>query len=256
MPTPLQPLLGRDEPNPVRVVNCDATGPFVLVCEHAENLVPAALGGLGIAAEELDRHIGLDIGAASVAEQLAERLDSVLVLQRYSRLVVDCNRPWGAPDLIPELADGTEIAGNRGLSEGERRLRFDAIHTPLHAAVAKQVDRVRPRALVAIHSFTGALADGVARTMELGLLFNRDPRLAEALRSAILALEPATSVAMNAPYRVDDASDFTIPVHGEARGTPHVLIEIRNDLISHAPGQRAWAELLSMALPAALSRVR
>jgi predicted N-formylglutamate amidohydrolase len=256
MSTTLQPLLGQDEPNPVRVVNFDATGPFVIVCEHAGNLVPAALGGLGVTAQDLDRHIGLDIGAASVAEQLAERLGSVLVLQRYSRLVIDCNRPWGAPDLIPELADGTEITGNRGLSEGQRRERFDAIHAPLHAAIARQIDRTRPRALVALHSFTGALADGVARTMELGLLFNRDPRLAEALRSAILALEPATSVAMNAPYRVEDASDVTIPVHGEARGIPHVLIEIRNDLISDAPGQRAWAELLAMALPAALSRVR
>ncbi len=252
----LEPLLGEDEPNPVHVVNFDAPGDFIFVCEHAGKSVPTALSGLGIAASVLDRHVGHDIGAAAVAEGIAARLGSVLVLQRYSRLVVDCNRPWNAPDLIPEIADGIPIAGNRGLSEAERRRRYDAIHRPLHQAVSHAIDRTNPRALVAIHSFTEALADGVDRTMELGLLFNRDARLAESLRDAVLVDSPATSVAMNAPYRVEDDSDVTIPLHGEARRLPHVLIEIRNDLIAHNKGQHDWAERLATALPRALSNVR
>jgi predicted N-formylglutamate amidohydrolase len=256
MHSPLEPLLGDDDPHPVHVVNCDAAGDFVLVCEHAGKRVPAALSGLGIAASVLDLHVGHDIGAAAVAQGIADRLGSVLVLQRYSRLVVDCNRPWGAPDLIPEIADGIPIAGNRGLSDAEQRRRHDTIHRPLHEAVSQTIDRTRPSALVAIHSFTRALADGIERTMELGLLFNRDARLAEALRDAVLAESPGTRIAMNAPYRVEDGADVTIPLHGEGRGLPHVLVEVRNDLISDDQGQHEWSERLSAALPRALSHVR
>jgi len=36
----------------------------------------------------------------------------------------------------------------------------------------------------------------------------------------------------NEPYFVSDETDYTIPRHGEARGLPHVEIEIRQDLIS------------------------
>ncbi len=256
MSTTLQPLLQHDEPDPVRVVNPDAKGPFILVCEHAGNRVPAALSGLGVTAADLDRHIGHDIGAAAVAEHLADKLDSVLVLQRYSRLVIDCNRPWEAPDLIAVTADGTVVPGNHDLSETARRRRFDTIHAPLHDTIAERINRLRPRALIAVHSFTRMLSNGVARNLDLGLLYNRDPRLAESLHDAVLATAPATQVAMNVPYQVEDTSDVTIPVHGEARGLPHVLIEIRNDLIAHAAGQKAWGELLATALPQALSRVR
>ncbi|MCY6381803.1 N-formylglutamate amidohydrolase [Hoeflea prorocentri] len=252
----LRPLLQDDEPNPVRVVNPDATGPFLLVCEHAGNLVPAALSGLGIAATDLDKHIGHDIGAAAVAEDLADKLGSALILQRYSRLVIDCNRPWGAPDLVPDVADGVVVSGNHDLSETARRRRFDEIHVPLHDTIAERIDRLRPKALVAVHSFTEALSDGVLRTLDLGLLYNRDSRLAEALHKAVLAIAPGTHVAMNVPYHVEDTSDVTIPVHGEARGLPHVLIEIRNDLIADTTGQRAWGELLANALLKALSSVR
>jgi predicted N-formylglutamate amidohydrolase len=40
---------------------------------------------------------------------------------------------------------------------------------------------------------------------------------------------------------VSDDTDYTIPVHGEQRGIPHVAIEIRHDLIENEADQRAWA---------------
>ena len=66
----------------------------------------------------------------------ARLLDAPLVLQRYSRLVVDCNRPFAAPDCFPALSDGTPVPGNGGLTEQERRRRFEEIHQPFHRALA------------------------------------------------------------------------------------------------------------------------
>ena len=63
--------------------------------------------------------------------------------------------------------------------------------------------------------------------------------------------EEGLVVGDNEPYSVSDASDYTIPVHGERRGLHHVLIEIRQDLIADENGQRAWGPLLARLLPQA-----
>jgi predicted N-formylglutamate amidohydrolase len=55
----------------------------------------------------------------------------------------------------------------------------------------------------------------------------------------------------NEPYSASDASDYTIPAHGERHGLLHVEIEIRQDLIADDSGQRAWGALLARLLPQA-----
>lgn len=52
----------------------------------------------------------------------------------------------------------------------------------------------------------------------------------------------------NEPYAVNDLTDYTIPVHGEARGLVSTGIEIRQDLIGDQSGQRQWAERLARIL--------
>ncbi|HNS86090.1 MAG TPA: N-formylglutamate amidohydrolase, partial [Parvularculaceae bacterium] len=64
----------------------EGSGPFVVVCEHASNRLPRALGTLGLSAADLDRHIAWDPGAAEIATGLGRALDATVVLQRYSRL--------------------------------------------------------------------------------------------------------------------------------------------------------------------------
>jgi len=49
----------------------------------------------------------------------------------------------------------------------------------------------------------------------------------------------------NEPYAVSDKTDYTIPVHGEARGLMNTGIEIRQDLISDVAGEKAWADRLA-----------
>ena len=246
-------LLAASDPDPVAWFNPGGASNIFLTCEHAGGAVPAARGELGFAPEEMDRHIAYDVGAVGVARALAGRLDAALVLQRYSRLVIDCNRPFEAADCIVRQSDGTAVPANADLSDAERFARYEEIHQPLHGAIAAALDRRKtagkPSLLVSVHSFTPVMrATGAVRDFELGLLYNRDGRLAEGLAETFRAANPDVTVKLNAPYHVDDISDFTIPVHGERRGIPNVLIEVRNDLINDARGQQEWAERLAKPL--------
>jgi predicted N-formylglutamate amidohydrolase len=253
-------LLSPRDPRPVELVNADARSAFVLACEHAGRAVPERLGDLGVSPADMDRHIAYDRGAEEVSRNLSKRLDAPLVLQRYSRLVIDCNRPSTAPDCFPEISDGTPIPANAGLAAADRQRRLDEIHRPFHQALAALLDRRAAAGatpiLVAVHSFTPRLAGGADRHWQLGVLSNRDRRFAERFLAAFQARNPDIPSAHNEPYVVDDLSDYTIPVHGEARGLPHVLIEIRNDLIADAAGQARWAGLIADALTAAEEKDR
>ena len=243
-------LLQAGDPAPVEWMNSAGLSTIFLTCEHAGRAVPALLGDLGIPAEEMDRHIAYDVGAEGVARGLAERLDAALILQRYSRLVIDCNRPLDARDCVVTRSDGTDVPVNANIADLDRRRRYVEIHQPLHEAIAVALDQRqatgRPLFLVSIHSFTPLMrATGAVRDFELGLLYNRDARLAEELAATFRAANPDVTVKLNAPYHVDDVSDYTIPVHGERRGIPHVLLEVRNDLINDARGQQEWADRLA-----------
>ncbi len=243
-------LLQAGDPDPVEWINSAGRSAIFLTCEHAGRAVPAALGDLGIAADEMDRHIAYDVGAEGVARALSERLDAALILQRYSRLVIDCNRPLEARDCVVTVSDGTAVPANADIADLDRRRRYVEIHQPLHEAIAVALGQRqatgKPLFLVSVHSFTPVMrATGAVRTFELGLLYNRDARLAEALAETFRAANPDVSARLNEPYIVDDVSDYTIPVHGETRGIPHVLLEVRNDLINDARGQQEWADRLA-----------
>jgi predicted N-formylglutamate amidohydrolase len=253
-------FLGPDDPPPVEIVNRNGASPFVLCCEHAGRQVPAVLGDLGVGPADMDRHIAYDVGAEEVARQLAAILGAPLFLQRYSRLVIDCNRPFGAPDLTPPVSDGTPVPVNTGLTDADKRMRYDAIHAPFHDTLSAYLDeRAAARkaaVLIAVHSFTPRLMGGPDRPWHLGALSNRDPGFALALLDVFGAQNPGIPKAHNEPYFVDDLHDYTIPVHAEARGLPHVLLEIRNDLIRDDAGQTRWASLVAAALTGALQRQR
>jgi predicted N-formylglutamate amidohydrolase len=246
-------LLEPDEPNPVTLENESGDSVFFLTCEHAGRAFPRRLGRLGLPEAETLRHIAWDIGIGAVGRELSLLLNAAVILQTYSRLVIDCNRDPKVPSSIPEISEATEIPGNRSLNETERAARVDAIFRPYHDAIAAALDRRaaadRASVLVALHSFTPVFK-GVSRPWHVAVLFNRDPRLAHAL-AELLRADGSLMVGENEPYRVSDLTDYTVPVHGERRGLPHVEIEIRQDLITDPSGQREWAERLARLLPAA-----
>src|SRR4051794_38838860 len=129
-------LLGDEDVPPVLEVNVAGRSPFLLTCDHFGRTIPRILGDLGLPASELTRHIAWDPGIAGVAEALSKHLDAQLIAQRYSRLVIDCNRPPHAPTSIPRISEATVIPGNDGLARGAAEARRQAIFDPYHRRIA------------------------------------------------------------------------------------------------------------------------
>jgi predicted N-formylglutamate amidohydrolase len=240
-------LLGSQDVPPVHEENVAGRSPFLLTSDHYGRAIPRTLGDLGLPAAELTRHIAWDIGIAGVADALSRDLGAHLIAQRYSRLVIDCNRPPDAPASIPRISEATVIQGNEGIAREAAETRRRQIFDPYHRRIAEVIDqRLRdcvPTVLVSLHSFTPVYA-GIARPWHIGTLYHRDkilpPRLLKLLRD-----EPDLVVGDNEPYAVSDETDYTIPVHGEARGLMNTGIEIRQDLIADPAGQRQWADRLA-----------
>ncbi|TIS61857.1 MAG: N-formylglutamate amidohydrolase [Mesorhizobium sp.] len=231
----------------VRVTNPGGSSPFVLTCDHASNFLPAAFGTLGLPVEDLSRHIAWDPGALPVATRMAGALDATLVETRVSRLVIDCNRPLDAPDLVPPVSETTAIPGNAGLSDRERAARVDLAWRPFHDTIAKIIEQRLARGqetrLVSVHSFT-PVYKGRSRPWHIGIIHDDDRRLAAPLISALQRLSGVT-VGVNEPYSPADRVYFTLERHARSRGLACAMIEIRNDEISGETGQRKWADLLT-----------
>ena len=236
-------LLAADEPAAFALEREHGTSPFLLICDHASRRIPRALGDLGVSESELQRHVAWDIGAAGVAARLAATLDAFAILQNYSRLVIDCNRPLDAPGSIVARSEATDIPGNANIDAADASARAREIFVPYHARIAEELDRRaaqgRPTILISVHSFT-PVYHGVARPWQIGMLYGRDARVAQRLLSIIRA-EGRWTAGDNEPYAVTATTDYAIPVHCETRGIAHVGLEIRQDLIVHAVGQDEWA---------------
>jgi predicted N-formylglutamate amidohydrolase len=243
-------FLDGDEPAPFEVVGEGARSRWVLVCDHAGRALPRALGSLGLPARELERHIAWDIGAAELSRGLGEALDACVILQNYSRLVIDCNRPLSSPDSIAKQSEDTSIPGNQHVSREQAELRARAIFEPYHARIRRELDdRVaggRESLLVFVHSFTPTFR-GVARRWHAGVLYHRDARLARPLLEA-LRREPGLVVGENEPYAASAATDHGIFEHAERRGLPYVELEVRQDLLADSSGVSTWTERLARLL--------
>jgi predicted N-formylglutamate amidohydrolase len=246
-------LLAADEPPPFLEQNSQGKSNFVLVVDHASRRIPRRLGDLGLPQAELDRHIAWDIGALEVARRMAATLDAPLVAQNYSRLVIDCNRDPKVASSIPTVGEWVDIPGNADLSAEEVLARRTEIFDPYHRRVSALLDERlaagRPTILVAQHSMTN-IFKGERRAMHAAVLYNRDRRFAGLVLDALRS-DPGLVIGDNEPYFVSDETDYTVPRHGEARGLPHVEIEIRQDLIGDEAGQREWAERICRALTTA-----
>jgi predicted N-formylglutamate amidohydrolase len=242
-------------PPDIETFNAEGRAPALLLCDHAGHRVPQRLGDLGLPPGELRRHIGWDIGAAPLTYHIARLLDAPAVLCHISRLVMDVNRPPRHPTAMPVVSDGTRIPANRDLSDEEGRRRLFGSFVPYHRAIARRLARFRREGvspvLIAVHSFTSTMA-GLARPWHIGVLASDDRRLADPLLEALRA-EPDLVVGDNEPYSGRDEVGFTMRYHAERGGLPHVMLEVRQDLIAGEAGARAWAERLVPPLRAAMA---
>lgn len=235
-------------------VNEEGASPFVLVCEHASNHVPDSLNRLGLTEADLNRHIAYDIGAAGTARLLAKLLDAPLILQRFSRLIYDCNRPPEAPGAMPEVSEVFEIPGNKNLSAHAKLARTTQIYRPFHHALEAHLDQRaaagRKTAVISIHSFTRVYKDK-RRDVDLGLLFDRDAWLAQQLIKSY----PDVSAKLNEPYGPKDGVMHLLNLHAAPRGLHHLMIEICNDLLETERNQQQWAQRLSVPLIQAATKM-
>jgi predicted N-formylglutamate amidohydrolase len=251
------PLLGPGDPPPFEIVGADRPAPVLLICDHASRAVPARLDRLGLEGAVLMRHIGWDIGAAAVTRRLAERLDAPALLAGYSRLVIDCNRSLEDPTAMPEVSDGVVVPGNQRLTAAARAERVAACFDPYHRAIAAQLADFAARGLAplvfSVHSFTPVM-NGRARPWHVGVLWDKDPRVAVPLIAALAAADPRRVVGDNEPYSAREPAGYTIRTHAEAAGLPHAAVEIRQDLIGTPDGTAAWGDALAEALAPILAR--
>ncbi|HWY66797.1 MAG TPA: N-formylglutamate amidohydrolase, partial [Rhizomicrobium sp.] len=195
-----------------------------------------------------------DIGAAAVTRALAKAYGAPAFLGGWSRLLIDLNRGADDPTIVMKLSDGSiipgNVLGNRDAEAADAARRINTFHAPYHAAIAAALDRMGPDAVViSMHSFTPAWK-GHPRPWEVGVLYDRDTRLAAPLMARLQ--EAGFAVGDNEPYSGALEGD-TLYQHGTLRGLPHVLIEIRQDLIATDDAAQAFAVRLQPILDAALS---
>jgi predicted N-formylglutamate amidohydrolase len=233
-------------------------GPVLLICDHASNHVPSDLSDLGLAYEQLNDHIGWDIGASALTQMLANLMSAPAVLANFSRLVIDANRDPAARDLVPAVSDGIVIPGNTNLTSVQRNDRISAFHRPFHDCVANLIETRKSqmpiKAIVSIHSFTPQMKSGrlAARPWHVGLLFNRDAVLANAVH-AQCSDEPDLVIGLNEPYAPTDGVYYTIDRHNTCGTMLNLLVEVRNDLLATREDIEAWAHRLARWLNSALA---
>ena len=232
---------------PVATYNSNGAGAFVITCDHASNFVPSEFGSLGLGAADLMRHIAWDPGALGVARAMSKHLDAPLICGSVSRLIIDCNRPIDAPDLITRKSESTVIPGNANLPADERRQRVSRYYEPFHQsvddAVAKRLSQGSAPGVIAVHSFN-PVYKGVSRPWEIAIVHDDDDAWALAIAERLKADESLT-VGVNEPYSPKDGVYYTLERHARQLGLKAVMIEIRNDELADARDQLRWGELLA-----------
>ena len=229
-----------------------APGPLLFVCDHASNALPERYGTLGLEEGAFAAHIASDIGAATVTRVLANAYGAPAVLARWSRLLIDLNRGPDDPTLVMKLSDGRIIPGNRHADAAEIAARLREFHAPYHAAIAAELDAAQANdivpVIISMHSFT-PVWKGFRRPWDVGVLWDKDGRLAHPLLAALA--RAGLNAGDNEPYDGELEGDC-LNIHGTKRGLPHVLIEIRQDLIANDAAALAFAARLKPILDEAL----
>ena len=252
----LPSLLQDGEAPAFQLFNGDGHSPILILCDHASNRIPECLGDMGLNDEDFEKHIAYDIGGEDVARNLAERLDCAALIAGYSRLIIDLNRHPGDGSSIPEISDEIEIPANHQLTPEQIIRRENTFFWPYHNAVTEQLNHIVARGdepmIIAVHSVTPSYR-GYQRPWHIGVLWDQDQRLSQPLLES-LRQEPGLCVGDNEPYHARHPLGFTMDVHCERNGYPHVLLEIRQDLINDKEKANHWAGLIERHLQDAFTQ--
>jgi predicted N-formylglutamate amidohydrolase len=190
-----------------------------------------------------------------VTRRLSTRFDAAALLGGYSRLAIDLNRPLDDPTSVPAISEGVIIPGNRDVTASEREVRAEALFHPYHRAIAEALEGFRARgivpALVSVHSFTPVFK-GEMRPWHVGAMWDRDPRMAVPFMEK-LAADSRTCVGDNLPYSGRDHYTYTADHHAARVGLPHLVMEIRADLLEGPAGAERWSTMIGDAMAEVLA---
>jgi len=246
-------ILAEGDPPPYTIVNPEGAAPFLILCDHASNTVPASLDNLGLSQADRDKHIAIDIGARDLSLEFSRRFDAPLIYANYSRLVVDLNRYPDDPTLAPPISDGVMVPGNQKLDNADLVQRVEELHTPYHDAVSSTLAAIRKRhevpAIFYVHSFTPEM-DGHARPWHLGVLHADDGRMATSLLTALASDSTGLTVGRNVPYNAIEPKGYSMFQHAVASALPYLCIEVRQDLLGTEDGVLEFANATEAGLRA------
>ena len=252
-------LLARYEGLAAELINSGGKAPIVLACEHASNFIPESLNGLGLRPEDRLSHAAWDIGAYEMAREMSAMLDAPLIASRVSRLVYDCNRAPESGLGIPVKSETIQVPGNKNLSKTDINVRVKYVYEPFHELITQTINDPKRLALskqhaspviITLHSFT-PVSFGEVRSVELGILHDKDDRLAKAMMSAALN-QTTLKTEFNAPYAPSDNVMHTINKHALDVGRLNVMLEVKNDLLSNPADIHSMAISLSQIITRSL----
>jgi predicted N-formylglutamate amidohydrolase len=254
----LKKLLTSAEPPAVRVENGKGKGRCVIVCDHASNRIPKSLSGLGLSKADLQKHIAWDPGTEDIGRAVSKALDAAVVYASYSRLVVDLNRGHDSKECMRDTSDHVRIPGNAALTAAQKKQRLDELFWPYHARIEREVGRFTAKGiapvLISIHSFTPEM-DGFRRPWHIGVLWNREEKLARHLVRELRRNNPDLVIGENEPYSLK-AVNFTkntISTHAESKGLPYIILEFRQDLVDTKAKAKKWAGIFLESLQPVLA---
>ena len=231
------------------LLNSNSTSPIILLCEHAENKIPEALGNLGLSDPSiLEYHHLWDRPTKPITLGLAKKLGCTALLGNYARIVVDLNRAENigstASDLIdvlpnfnhiiPEVYFDLDIPGNQGLTEAETKARLNTYYFPFHKEVANQINRIQKMGktpfIFSIHSFTENPGLQIPkRPWDIGLLYDQYEDAAHLFSDFIEKNNPEMNVGHNQPYNLKEIKLGGVIQHGQNNHLPYLLVELKNE---------------------------
>jgi predicted N-formylglutamate amidohydrolase len=242
---------------PFEILNEGNAADIIIICDHASNYVPSEFDNLGLEPEQLNQHIGWDIGAADLTCRISKIINAAAIICGTSRLVVDTNRSPDDQGCIPEFSDNIIIPGNLNLTKSNRMKRIKKYFWPYHNAVSNVISKHRELSkyqnniplVFSIHTFTPiiSLQKKTKRPWHAGVLWNRDPRVSIPLMRLLKAHSNDLVIGDNEPYSGKEFY-YSLDFHAGNAGLPHCAIEVRQDLVSTSADRVYWADVISKSL--------
>lgn len=221
------------------------SGTLLITCDHACAELPDPWNWSPRDAWLAQTHWASDLGAATLARELADRLACTAVLARFSRLLIDANRDLASPTLFRDVADGRPVELNRELDDASRRARIDRYYSPYHATIDGLVAARPEAALFAVHTFTPEY-EGRRRQLEAGVLFTDDDLEARIFATALI--DHGYETGLNEPYSGVEGFMYGVERHALVHHRRRLEIEVRQDIAQDPDARRRMLDALEHAI--------